>query len=324
MRVARLRCLGLAVLGVLLAGASHGAPYDAERLSFSLHFKEESSSYRVIGVFLLPGRTLALEASPAAEAASGAAADYELQPGEGSARQDGPARWQWTAPARPGLYPVHLRRGATAEDMLINVFVETPAGDLEAGRMHGYRIGDYPKEPLRGLSIYERPTGFVEVSPEVLGARLSPHFTLGQFLCKQSSGFPRYVTLRERLVLKLEALLEDVNQHGIAARTLYVMSGYRTPAYNAALGDVLYSRHIYGDAADVFVDEDGDGVIDDLNGDGRHDEKDLAILAAIAEEVEHGSADGKFVGGLGRYGRTASHGPFVHVDARGFQARWTG
>jgi hypothetical protein len=319
MRASSLRCLGLTFVGLLLAGASRGAPYDAERLSFSLHFKEESSSYRVVGVFLVPGQTLALEALPAA-----AVGEYELVPGAGSTRQEGPARWQWTAPARPGLYPVHLRRATTAEDMLINVFVETPAGDLQSGRMHGYRIGDYPREPLRGLSIYERPAGFVEVNPEVLGARLSPHFTLGQFLCKQTSGFPRYVALRERLVLKLEALLEDVNRHGIAARTLYVMSGYRTPAYNAALGDVLYSRHIYGDAADVFVDEDGDGVIDDLNGDGRHDEKDLAILAAIAEEVEHEGPDGEFVGGLGRYGRTASHGPFVHVDARGFQARWTG
>ena len=28
------------------------------------------------------------------------------------------------------------------------------------------------------------------------------------------------------------------------------------------------------------------------------------------------------VGGLGAYGSTAAHGPFVHVDTRGHRARW--
>lgn len=315
----RLVWAGIVFLCPLVAGASTSAGYDPQRLSFAVHFKQDSSSYRVLGLFVLPGEQLALEVSPA-----GAPGDYELQPGGGAAVQDGPARWLWTAPARSGLSPIHLRRRATGEDMLINVLVEVPAGDLQSGRMHGYRIGEYPIQPLRGLQIYERPPGFVQVDPDLLGVQLSPHFTLGQFLCKQTSGFPMYLALRERLVLKLEDLLERVNRHGIAARTLYIMSGYRTPAYNAALGDVRYSRHIYGDAADVFVDEDGDGVIDDLNGDGRHDELDVAVLAATAVEVERGTPDGKFVGGLGLYRRTASHGPFVHVDARGFQARWSG
>ena len=29
-----------------------------------------------------------------------------------------------------------------------------------------------------------------------------------------------------------------------------------------------------------------------------------------------------FAGGLGRYKTTSAHGPFVHVDVRGFRARW--
>ena len=31
-----------------------------------------------------------------------------------------------------------------------------------------------------------------------------------------------------------------------------------------------------------------------------------------------------FPGGLGDYGATAAHGPFVHVDVRGRLARWRG
>ena len=57
--------------------------------------------------------------------------------------------------------------------------------------------------------------------------RLSPHFTLGQFVCKQAGGYPKYVVLRERLLLKLERLLEAVNAKGHAAETFHVMSGYR-------------------------------------------------------------------------------------------------
>ena len=30
----------------------------------------------------------------------------------------------------------------------------------------------------------------------------------------------------------------------------------------------------------------------------------------------------RFVGGLGRYKRSATHPPFVHIDARGSHARW--
>jgi hypothetical protein len=31
---------------------------------------------------------------------------------------------------------------------------------------------------------------------------------------------------------------------------------------------VRFSQHQFGAAADIFIDEDGDGVMDDLDGDG--------------------------------------------------------
>jgi hypothetical protein len=189
--------------------------------------------------------------------------------------------------------------------------------------LNGYRIGRYPDKPLRGLAIYRPPAGFIEVTPENRDTRLSPHFTLGQFLCKQESGWPKYVVLRERLILKLEMILEEVNKRGHTARTFTVMSGYRTPFYNKAIGNVRYSRHVYGGAADIYIDEDpADGNMDDLNGDGRIDYRDAAVLYAIIDDLYGHAWYQPFVGGLGRYRKTANHGPFVHVDVRGFRARW--
>jgi hypothetical protein len=99
------------------------------------------------------------------------------------------------------------------------------------------------------------------------------------------------------------------------------MSGFRTPAYNASIGNTtIYSRHLWGDAADVYVDADGDGRMDDLNGDGRHTVADARLLATWVEGLE--ARKSWRPGGLASYRANAVHGPFVHVDARGTRARW--
>ena len=46
---------------------------------------------------------------------------------------------------------------------------------------------------------------------------------------------------------------------------------------------------MYGDAADVYIDVDGDGWMDDINGDGRVDTGDARFLAAAAERRPSGS-----------------------------------
>jgi uncharacterized protein YcbK (DUF882 family) len=103
-----------------------------------------------------------------------------------------------------------------------------------------------------------------------------------------------------------------------------VMSGFRTPQYNATGGETggraSLSRHMYGDAADVFVDNDGDGRMDDLNGDGRVNHRVAQVILDAAERVERAHPD--VTGGVGVYRATPSHGPFAHVDARGNRARW--
>lgn len=129
--------------------------------------------------------------------------------------------------------------------------------------------------------------------------------------------------LRERLLLKLEYLLEKVNQQGRQVPTFYVMSGFRTPFYNKSIGNVKYSRHCWGGAADIFIDVDPkDGVMDDLNGDGVIDVKDAMVMYEWVDGMNKNKDYRGFIGGLGLYRRTPNHGPFVHVDVRGFRARW--
>jgi uncharacterized protein YcbK (DUF882 family) len=100
------------------------------------------------------------------------------------------------------------------------------------------------------------------------------------------------------------------------------MSGYRTPFYNAAIGNVSRSRHQWGDAADIFVDEDGNGVMDDVNGDRRIDRRDSDWLRALVERLHEAPGGEQMAGGVGLYAANREHGPFVHVDARGRLARW--
>lgn len=309
----------LLAAALLTACATPTLAFDPGRLDFAVRFKDEVSSYRVLGVYLLPGESVTFEALPE-RAALG---EFELLADGRPVAAAAPRRWRYTAPAE-GLHRLELC-SAQGECMLLNVFVLVPAERIEGESLLGYHLGRYPSTPLRGLPVYRRPRGFLAVTPELASVEVAPHFTLGQFLCKQKSGYPKMIALRERLLLKLEMILRELNGRGVRAESFNVLSGYRTPYYNHAIGNVKYSRHIYGDAADIFVDEDGDDMMDDLTGDGRSDYRDADVLRNLVESLYGRSTYEPFVGGLGRYrAKSGVRGPFVHVDTRGFRARWDG
>ena len=196
------------------------------------------------------------------------------------------------------------------------------------GWMGMYRMGFWPGE--KGLvrsEAYLNPTGFIEVTPQNRDLRVSEHFHLRDFVTKdQARVWPKYVVLREALVDKLELVIVELHAMGYPVQHLQVMSGFRHPFYNAQGvgqgGRARESRHQYGDASDVFVDDDYDGRMDDLDGDGRSTvlDTDLLLLAVERVELEHP----ELTGGLGRYHATHAHGPFVHIDVRGTPSRWGG
>lgn len=199
----------------------------------------------------------------------------------GSTPVDGGGSLRWTAPASAGVVPLRLHGPDAQIDL--DVLVMRPMKEVENGILNGYRIGPYVDDP-DDLP----PVGFVEVAPEDEDILVSPHFTLGQFLCRDP-GNPRHLVLSEALVLKLEVVLAAADEANIEAGTLHVMSGFRTPAFNRAIGNTTTrSRHLWGEAADVFIDNSGDGMMDDLDGDGRVDDRDADILMGILEKVDAG------------------------------------
>lgn len=221
-------------------------------------------------------------------------------------------------------FQLHMPQSSAGLTLLLpgtrlELFVEQP---LNPGvtRIDGYEIGQYPPVAKRGAA-YRPPSGLIEVRRDNRDRLISEHFRIGQFLCKQEAGWPRFVAVAPALLTKLEHLVRLLREQGLAVQTLAIMSGYRTPAYNQALGNVAYSRHIYGDAADVFVDMDGDGQMDDLNQDGVINVADATWLLDLLERQEQLNGDA-VPGGLGGYSANAYHGPFLHVDARGTRARW--
>jgi uncharacterized protein YcbK (DUF882 family) len=134
------------------------------------------------------------------------------------------------------------------------------------------------------------------------------------------------VVVDTRLLDKLELVLADLRARGVRTTGARVMSGFRTPQYNTGVGDTRgragLSRHMYGDAADLFIDSDGNGRMDDLDRDGRVNIQDARMIEAAVERVER--AHPSLVGGVGVYPATSSHGPFTHIDTRGYRARWVG
>lgn len=191
--------------------------------------------------------------------------------------------------------------------------------------VNGYHVGLWPGE-LRAVSTsYDNPAGFIEVTPENADTRVSTHFTLRDFITHdQTHVWPKYVVLREELLDKLELVLDALESFGVATRHVVVLSGFRTPQYNARGGGegmARSSRHQYGDAADLIIDANRDGRMDDLNRDGVVDFADAQVIDRAVQLVEHRNPD--LVGGLGLYHEMGPSGPFVHIDVRGTRARWT-
>ncbi|MGB6230693.1 MAG: D-Ala-D-Ala carboxypeptidase family metallohydrolase [Litorimonas sp.] len=227
-------------------------------------------------------------------------------------------RWtpDWRAPDRAQTLSAELT-ASTGKVADITLFVLEPHANIDSkGWLNGYRIGTYPRNP---------PEGFIKLDgPDDRDRQISPHFKLGQFLCKQQPGhWPKYVLVSQDNIKRLEALLTSLNDDKTTdATTFFVMSGFRTPFYNSAIGSARFSRHMYGDAADIYVDyAPRNGNMDDLNRDGKVNKADANWLYDYAQKLFKNRKDLP-KGGIGSYRANAVHGPFVHVDGRGTTARW--
>jgi hypothetical protein len=116
---------------------------------------------------------------------------------------------------------------------------------------------------------------------------LSPHFSRAEFACNCCQRLPEDKEPPAELLEVLEAL------RARWGKPVNVNSGYRCPAHNAAVGGASASRHMKGDAADVWIE-------------------------GVDPSLVYDWADSKIGdrGGVGRYNT------FTHLDVRGYRARW--
>ena len=92
------------------------------------------------------------------------------------------------------------------------------------------------------------------------GAKLSPHFTLGE-MTKSSShpevyNIPSHEAIAnlKRLYGWLEVLRERYNaKYGVGEEPIRINSGYRSPQLNRKIGGVATSNHLTGCAVDIRV-----------------------------------------------------------------------
>lgn len=111
-------------------------------------------------------------------------------------------------------------------------------------------------------------------------------FKAKEFACKDGS---KVVLINTELVAALDEIRRRVG------RPVYINSGYRTISHNRANGGATNSMHIYGCAADI-----------------RADKTSVADLHKLCEEI------------IGERGGVGLYSTFVHIDVRGFKARWKG
>jgi uncharacterized protein YcbK (DUF882 family) len=231
-----------------------------------------------------------------------------------------------TGATPPGIWNLVLQlKDAVRPVSDLNVISLVSLSERRGGRIGRYLIGRWPNERGPRRSSYQVPRGLVRVTPENRQLPVSEHLQLGDFLTKgQELVWPKYVALSPRLLDKLELTFQELERSGHPVDDVFVVSGFRTPIYNETGGSTegrgKLSRHMYGDAADVAIDNDGTGGMDDLNRDGRVTVADARILAGAAERVERRHPE--LVGGIGIYPPTRAHSGFVHIDTRGYRARW--
>ena len=250
------------------------------------------------------------------------------------------------APKEPGLYHLEIecRQGWSKASASPNsrseeweeitrqpllVIVLHPFSQLKDGFIDQFPMGFYsnPEEAqVRSVqtapSQYLPPLGFIEVTPENIGVMVSKHYCLNDFICHFKTPFPHYMALSPALLLKLELLTIKLRQNGMPEARLTVLSGFRTPWYNQTVSGAKWSRHIYGDAADIMIDTPAPpGLPEDMNLNGHQDRDHIRLMVGLIEEIEEETG---LMGGLGVYDRDTkvNQVPFIHMDTRGFKARW--
>jgi uncharacterized protein YcbK (DUF882 family) len=222
------------------------------------------------------------------------------------------------APLEPGFYELAVSRSGVVQRIAEpRLAVLVPFEQKLGSSLNGYQIGRYPAEWSRN-EHGERPAGFVEVRRDEMDVPLTRHLTVRDFITHDSQTvWPRYAAIDPRLLDKLELVLAELARRRGEEKMdfdIEVHSGFRTPLHNSHVeGAARDSRHLYGDAADVAIDADGDGKLTLF---------DAYRVEMAVEWIERTHPE--LAGGLGVYSSRRFATPYCHIDARGERKRWRG
>ncbi len=222
------------------------------------------------------------------------------------------------APLEAGFYELVVSRSGISQRITEPRLAVLVPFELKLGSsLNGYQIGRYPSEWAHDEQA-ERPVGFAEVHADELDLPLTRHLKLRDFLTHDAQTiWPRYLAIDPRVLDKIELVLSELARRRGEERmdfNLEVHSGFRTPLHNAGVeGSARDSRHLYGDAADVAIDADGDGKLTLF---------DAYRVETAVDWVERMHPE--LAGGLGVYSSRRFNTPYCHIDARGERKRWRG
>lgn len=317
----RIKVLLLLTLILVSIFSFKAAAFSAERADFSIVYNELKIPFQTFSIFVLPGEKTEIKI---AESDCEEVYSFENDGGQYLHQKDNV--FSWKAPQKKGHYSISIKvRGSNKREseIKLNVFVLHPFEEKEGQYLEGFKIGNYPEIPADKKDHYSKPDGFFKIDESNLELNLTPHFKVKQFLTNQSDKLPQYIAIQESLLLKLEYLLAEVNNSGIKADTFGIVSLYRSPYFNKKIGNNTdLSRHIFGDAADIFIDNTGNEWMDDLNGDGHSSLSDAEILYDLAVNLDQKDEFSQIKGGVSSYKGNGVRGPFIHIDTRGFHVSW--
>ena len=297
----------------------NAAAFSAEHANFSIEYDDLKIPLKTFSVFVLPREEIKISIAQEDR-------DQMYQIELGGKIYESSSSFTWQAHAESGHYQAVIKEknsDDSASEIKINVFVLHPYQEKKGQYLENFRIGNYPEIPADKRKHYSKPKGFLKIDESLLELKLTPHFTMNQFLTRQSEKLPQFIAIQESLLLKLEFFLEEVNKAGYAAETFGIVSMYRSPYFNKKLGNNTdFSRHLFGDAADIYIDNSGDEWMDDLNADGNSTRADADILYNLAVKFDQKEEFAQLQGGLSSYKGNGVRGPFLHIDTRGFHVNW--
>lgn len=114
-----------------------------------------------------------------------------------------------------------------------------------------------------------------------------------------------YWGINPKILIKLIKLKQIFKRENLNWDAIKITSGHRTPTRNEQVGGASKSRHILGEAIDLWIG--------DIDKDGKYTEADKDRILSICEKELI-----RDEGGIGKYPGTK----VIHIDVRGYRARW--